>query len=455
MQFFSKNFAIIVIVAMAFFIELLDTTIINTSIPQIAESFNAPALTIKIAITSYLMALAIFIPISGWLADKYGTKKIFLSAIVLFTLSSLFCGISQSIYQLALFRFIQGIGGALMIPIGRLIVLQAFSSQDLLKIMSYISILALIGPVLGPLLGGYITTYYSWHWIFFINIPLGVFEFLLAYKYIPNEKANQPKKLDLKGFILIALGLTFVAFSAENVSEKLISKTIIWTILIIGIIFIFSYVVYSKKTKHTILNLNLFKINSFLMGNLQLLISIIAAGGISFVLPIMLQTYFKLNPLYSGLYTAPIAVGAILIRPFIPFLVKNIGYKKLLAFNTILLSCCLFAFYLISNINHIYIILLGINYGIFYTIQISCSAVIGYLNIENKDKSAATSLQSTNQQFSLTLCICINAFLIHIFTTNNSYSIGNSHNIEAFQYTFLTLSFVLLLNFLCIKKLKI
>ncbi|WGL60950.1 DHA2 family efflux MFS transporter permease subunit [Pigmentibacter sp. JX0631] len=455
MQFFSKNFAIIVIVAMAFFIELLDTTIINTSIPQIAESFNAAPLTIKIAITSYLMALAIFIPISGWLADKFGTKKIFLSAIVIFTLSSLFCGLSQSIFQLALFRFIQGIGGALMIPIGRLIVLQSFSNQDLLKIMSYISLIALIGPVLGPLLGGYITTYYSWHWIFFINIPLGIFEFLMAYKFIPNEIAKMPKKLDIKGFILIAIGLTLIAFSAENISENLISKAIIWTLLLIGIGFVFLYIIHSKKTENSILDLNLFKINSFQIGNIQLLISIIAAGGISFILPIMLQTYFKLNPLYSGLFTAPIAFGAILIRPFIPYIVKYFGYKKLLTLNTLLLSSCIFAFYLISNINYFYLIFLGIIYGVFYTIQISCSAVIGYLNIEAKDKSAATSLQSTNQQFSLTLCICINAFLIHLFTLNNSQNSGITHNIEAFQYTFLTLSVIFLLNLFFIRKLRI
>lgn len=446
---------IIFIVAFAFFIELLDTTIINTSIPQIAQTLNVPTLTIKIAITSYLIALAIFIPISGWLADKFGTRNIFQIAVFIFTCSSLLCGFANSIYELALYRFFQGIGGALMIPIGRLIVLQAFANKDLLKIMSYISILALLGPILGPILGGYITTYYSWHWIFFINIPIGIVEFFLAYKYIDNQTVTNLKKFDLKGFILISLGLVLISFSAENMSERFLPQYFIWLFFISGCSCIFYFVLRYKNNSQAILNLSLFKNKTFLIGNIHLLITIFTAGGVSFILPILLQTQFHLNPLYSGIFSLPIAIGALIVRFFIPAIVRLLGYKKLLLINSILLSCSLFMFSSISNLNYLTLSIIGILYGIFYTIQISCSVFIGYLSITSADKSSATTLQSTNQQFAMSICICINAFLIYIFSSSAGENFIIKNNIEAFQITFLIMATLSLLNIITARKLEI
>lgn len=455
MQITFRQRIIIFIVALAFFIEILDTTIINTSIPQIAESFNVPSLTIKIAITSYLIALAIFIPVSGWLADTYGAKKIFQLAIAIFTLSSLFCGLASSIYELALFRFTQGIGGAFMIPIGRLIVLQVFSNQDLLKVMSSISIIALFGLVLGPLVGGYITTYYSWHWIFFINIPLGLLEFFLATKFIEQSQPLAKYKLDIKGFVLIALGLALVAFSAENITEKLLPTFAIIFLFFLGITLIIFYIMHARKIEQPILKLSLFFNKTFRIANFLLFITIFSAGGVSFILPILFQTQFNLSPLYSGLFTAPIAIGAIGVRPFIPTLTKNFGYKKLVQLNSLFLSCCLLFFFFLSELNYLAIIVLGIFYGVFYTIQLSSAVVIGYLSIEATEKSAATTLQSTNQQFAMSLCICLNAILIYHFSEYFSNSTNRSANILAFQYTFLVLALLSLTNIFNLRKLNI
>lgn len=455
MQITFRQRIIIFIIALAFFIEILDTTIINTSIPQIAESFNVPSLTIKIAITSYLIALAIFIPVSGWLADTYGAKKIFQLAIAIFTLSSLFCGLASSIYELALFRFTQGIGGAFMIPIGRLIVLQVFSNQDLLKVMSSISIIALFGLVLGPLVGGYITTYYSWHWIFFINIPLGLLEFFLATKFIEQSSPLAKYKLDIKGFVLIALGLALVAFSAENITEKLLPTFAIIFLFFLGITLIIFYIMHARKIAQPILKLSLFFNKTFRIANILLFITIFAAGGVSFILPILFQTQFNLSPLYSGLFTALIAIGAIGVRPFIPTLTKNFGYKKLVQLNSLFLSCCLLFFFFLSELNYLAIIVLGIFYGVFYTIQLSSAVVIGYLSIEATEKSAATTLQSTNQQFAMSLCICLNAILIYHFSEYFSNSTNRSANILAFQYTFLVLALLSLTNIFNLRKLNI
>ncbi len=446
---------VIFIVAFAFFIELLDTTVINTSIPQIAQSFNVPALTIKIAITSYLIALAIFIPISGWLADKFGTKNIFLFAVVIFTCSSILCGFASSIYELALFRFLQGIGGALMIPIGRLIVLQEFANTDLLKVMSYISILALLGPIFGPVLGGYITTYYSWHWIFFINVPIGIIEFILAYKFIDNQTSTNINKFDLKGFILVSLGLALIAFSAENMSEQLLPQIVLWLMFIFGVFCIIYYIMQYKKNCPAILNLSLFKNKNFLVGNLQIFITIFTGGGVAFLLPILLQTQFHLNPLYSGIFSLPIAAGSFIVRFFIPILVKLLGYKKLLLINSLFLSSSLFMFSSISKLNYITLSIIGILYGVFYTVQLSCSVFIGYLSITPPDKSSATTLQSTNQQFALSICICINAFLLHIFSLNSGENFIIKNSVEPFQITFFIFAVLSVLNVLNARKIQI
>ncbi len=438
------------LISLAFFIELLDTTIINTSIPQMAISFNVPETAIKLAITSYLIALAIFIPISGWFADKFGSRTIFCSAIFIFTLSSLFCGLSNSIYELAFYRILQGIGGALMTPVGRLIILQTFDKNDLIKIMSYISIPALFGQMIGPLLGGIITTFYSWHWIFFVNIPLGIILFSLSLKFIKNEKSIYLKKLDLKGFILIALGFSFLSFSLENLSEKIFPKVFLIILMFIGSIILIYYIFYSKKIKNPIINLKLFQTKTFKLANIQLLISISSLGGISFLIPILLQSQFKMTPLHSGIMVLPIAIGAIFIRFFVSKLVSTFGYRKILIINPLIISSCVLLLTFIKE-NSIYLIIIfGFLFGIFYTLQISVTSILGYLDIKPIDKSNATSIQSSSIQLSMNMAICFSALFLNFFLTLNNAKLGILNNtnevILSFQYCFIIMSFLFLLN---------
>jgi len=438
------------LISLAFFIELLDTTIINTSIPQMAISFNVPETAIKLAITSYLIALAIFIPISGWFADKFGSRTIFCSAIFIFTISSLFCGLSNSIYELAFYRTLQGIGGALMTPVGRLIILQTFDKNDLIKIMSYISIPALFGQMIGPLLGGIITTFYSWHWIFFVNIPLGIILFSLSLKFIKNEKSIYLKKLDLKGFILIALGFSFLSFSLENLSEKIFPKVFLIILMFIGSIILIYYIFYSKKIKNPIINLKLFQTKSFKLANIQLLISISTLGGISFLIPILLQSQFKMTPLHSGIMVLPIAIGAIFIRFFVSKLVSIFGYRKILIINPLIISSSVLLLSFIKE-NSIYLIIIfGFLFGIFYTLQISVTSILGYLDIKPIDKSNATSIQSSSIQLSMNMAICFSALFLNFFLALNNAKLGILNNtnevILSFQYCFIIMSFLFLLN---------
>ena len=455
----KNNMPAVWLVAVVFFMELLDTTIINTSIPNIAISFSVEPITIKTAITSYLIALAIFIPISGWLADKFGIKTIFSLAILIFTISSLLCGLSHSIYELSLFRALQGFGGAMMAPVGRLIIIRSFGPSDLVKVMSYVSIPALFGPVMGPLLGGFISTYYSWHWIFFINIPIGMICFILAQKFIVNDKVQKNPPLDIKGFILTAVAFSFLSFGFENLSENLISKFIIYILLFIGLVSLILYFMHFKHTQNPLLDFKLFKINPFLIANIQIFLTIISMGGMSFLLPILFQSQFGLTPLQSGLMTFPIAVGSLSVRFFVPKIIKYFDYKKTLIINSVLCSISLLSFTLINSINHVLIIIIGFIFGCLYILQISTVIPLGYIEIKNEQKSKATSLQATMQQLSMSFGICLCALILNILLSNFNSTLGNLSDTKnvvlIFHYCFIIMSAINLLNLIPTAFLKL
>lgn len=226
------------IITSALFMEMIDTTIINTAIPEISVAFKTHPINLKFAVTSYLISLAIFIPISGWAADRFGTKNIFLISIIIFTISSIFCGFSNSLIELSAFRAIQGFGGALMTPVARLIMVRVFPPTELVKATMYIFLPALLGPVLGPLIGGILTTYVSWRWIFFINIPIGITALYFAKKYIQNEVATNKPKLDILGFLLIGSSLACLAIAMESIGESVISTESLKIISITGFLFL-------------------------------------------------------------------------------------------------------------------------------------------------------------------------------------------------------------------------
>ena len=458
METSRKSMAAVWIVAIVFFMELLDTTIINTSLPQIATSFGVPTISIKLAITSYLITLAVFIPISGWMADKYGTRKIFTSAILIFTVSSFFCGISTSLYELALFRALQGIGGAMMTPVGRLIIIRSFQPTELVRIMGYITIPALFGPIIGPLLGGFITTYYSWHWIFFINIPVGIVCFLLSQKFVQNEKSLTSKPLDIKGFFLCAFALSFISFSFENISEHFFSKTLLIIIIILGFLLLSIYFFHAKKIKYPLLDLNLFKINSFLIANILLILSLLSMGGVNFLLPILFQSQFGLTPIQSGLMTFPIAVGALVMRPCVPKIIQTLGYKKTLIINPVLCSINLLFFTFINESNPLQIGFIGFAFGAWYALQFSTSNILGYTKINSNDKSMATSLQSTTQQFGMSLGICFSALILNTFLSLSEAHLGNFNETKdvvfSFHNCFIIMASLCLLNSLVALILK-
>ncbi|WP_186645531.1 DHA2 family efflux MFS transporter permease subunit [Fluviispira vulneris] len=437
---------IIWILAGIMFIEMVDTTIINTAIPDIAHSLKANPVNLKFAVTSYLLSLAMFIPISGWAADRFGTKPVLSSAIIIFTISSILCGLATSLVELSIFRFIQGFGGALMTPVARLIMVRIFPPSELVRATMLIFFPALFGPIVGPLLGGVITTYTTWRIIFFINIPMGILTYLLVQKYIPNEIAENKKRLDLKGFFLSGISLASLTVALETVGENLISSKLHTFVATIGSFTLLLFIYHAiKMQEKSILNLTLFKIKTFRTGVIGNSITYISTGGVSFLLPLLFQLQFGMTPLKSGLLVAPMAVGALIMRGISPRILKRYGFKRVLSIAPF--GIC-FALILISFINQnsslIYIIFSTAIFGFFNILAFSSNGPMIYVDVPKNISATATSLDVTIRQFSNSISIGFSSFILISFLNYYTFPIHNPKAIEAFRTTFFILALCIL-----------
>ncbi|APJ02934.1 DHA2 family efflux MFS transporter permease subunit [Silvanigrella aquatica] len=441
---------IIGILASVLFMEMMDSTIINTAIPEIAKSFQTNPVNLRFAVTSYLLSLAIFIPISGWAADTYGTKTVFSNAIIVFTISSIFCGFSNSLWEMAIFRALQGFGGAMMTPVARLIMVRVFPPHELVRATMNIFIPALLGPVMGPLVGGLITSYSNWRWIFFINIPIGIAALLLTYKYIENEVAENKTDADIIGFLLIGTSLSCFAIAMESVGETIIPAALLKIILSVGIIAFIMFIIHAIQYKdRSILNLQLFKYRTFRFGVIGNVIAYISTGGVAFLLPLLFQLQFGLSPAMSGLLIAPMAVGAIIMRGISPKLIKKYGFKRVISIAP--LGIC-FSLLAISFINkessYLYICLSCGFLGFFTILLMSSNGPMIYVDIPKAKSANATSLDITIRQFSAGLSIGFVSYLIIVFLNNLNTTIYSIDGIKAFHYTFFILSMIILIQIL-------
>lgn len=286
------------ILATAIFMQMLDSTILNTSLPSIARDLQESPLNMQNAIVSYVLTLALFMPVSGFLADKFGTKKIFILSLVLFSLGSLFCSLSQNLTQLVISRVIQGVGGSLMTPVGKLALIKTFDKSELLKAMNYAIVPALIGPILGAVIGGYIVDYLSWHWIFLINIPIGILGILLSIRCMPNYK-SPVIDFDLKGFLIFAAASLLLSISLELLGNTK-NITPILLILMLGFLMLFYYYKHAKTDNNPIFPLNLFQVRTFRVGILGNLATRLGISSVPLLVPLMIQISYGQSALTSG-----------------------------------------------------------------------------------------------------------------------------------------------------------
>jgi EmrB/QacA subfamily drug resistance transporter len=403
------------IVACALFMENLDSTVIATALPAIARSLHEDPLRLNLAITSYLLSLAVFIPLSGWVADRYGARSVFRAAIVVFTLGSACCGLAESLPQLVAARIFQGIGGAMMVPVGRLVMLRTVPKSELVRAMSYLTVPALIGPVLGPPLGGFIVTYSSWRWIFYINLPIGLLGIALASVFIENVKEAGKWPLDLRGFLLSGVGLAGLMFGFETAGRGVLPMPLVAALLTAGALGTTAYVLHSRIHSHPIIDLKLLRIPTFAAAVTGGSLFRIGIGALPFLLPLMLQLGFGLSPFASGLLTFTSAAGAMTMKITAAPIIRTFGFRRVLLGNAVISSLFVasYAFFAPST-PHWLIVLALLSGGFFRSLQFTSTNTLIFADVPPPLMSRATSFQSMAQQLSVSIGVGIGALLLHV-----------------------------------------
>lgn len=410
------------VIAFASFMEMLDVTIITTAIPQMAVSLGSDPIHLKIALTSYLLSIAIFIPISGWFCDRFGTKRVFVTALAVFTMGSLFCSLAMNINTLIISRVIQGIGGALMMPVGRLILLKSFPRDELVKVTNYINIPALIGPALGPVLGGLIVSYVSWRWIFIVNIPFGIAAIIFASKALTNYVGDKVERLDFVGFIVFGLGLAGMAFTFDAIGENSLEQGLMSRVLLVSLALLTIYFIRSRYVKEPFLDLTVFKIRTFRITILGNFFSRCGVEGMRFLLPLFFQLSLTKSPMYSGLLLLPYAMGMLIIKLFIRDGLRWLGFRSLLIINTFLLGMSILIFGFMDEQTPLLLLVVVIFiHGVLTSIQFSCVNVLNYVDLTARNVSKGTSIAGAVQQLSMSFGIGIAAIILGYFMEGNNH----------------------------------
>lgn len=404
------------IVAIAFFMQLLDSTIISTSLPQMGQSFGVPAVAMSIGITAYMLTMAVFVPLSGWLADRFGARNIFLLAIVLFTLSSLACGFSQSLPQFVAARVVQGLGSALMTPVGRILVLRNAPKSELLNATALITWPALFAPVVGPVLGGFITTYLSWHWNFFINIPLGLIGLALVARFIPGDREADPKPLDWPGFFLTSLGLALLLYGLERIAHP--EDGALPTVLLVsaGIVVGWLAVRHLRRAPHPLLDLSAFKVLTFALSTLAAgTIFRVAINATPFLLPLLFQVGFGLSPVDAGLMILAYFLGNLGMKTVTTPTLRRFGFRTVMVVNGIIASASIMACAAISpETPQALVVALMLIAGLSRSMQFTALNTLAFADIDATQRSSAATLSSMLQQISMLFGVAVAAAILNL-----------------------------------------
>jgi len=402
------------IVACALFMENLDGTVISTALPQIAASIGTDPIRLSLGITAYLLSLAVFIPVSGWVADRFGARTIFRAAIAVFTVGSILCGLSNSLFELTAARVFQGLGGAMMVPVGRLVLLRSVDKRELVRAMAYLTVPALLGPVMGPPVGGFLATYVSWRWIFFLNVPIGIAGIALVSIFIENHREPDVPPLDLVGFILSGLALSGLMLGFETVGRDGVSPAVAIALLATGFIAAVGYVRHASRHPHPLLDLTLFGIPTFRIAVGGGLMFRIGMGALPFLLPLMLQLGFGMTAFASGMLTFASAAGALIMKMTAQPILRWLGFRLTLFWNALISSAFLFIYAALRpGTPDLLILALLLAGGFFRSLQFTGLNTLAFADIVPVRMSRATSLSSTAQQLSMSMGVATGAALLH------------------------------------------
>lgn len=406
-----------IILAVALFMENMDSTVIATSLPAIAADIETSPIALKLALTAYLVSLAIFIPISGWMADRHGAKSVFRAAIAVFMLGSVACALSNSLASFVGARFLQGVGGAMMTPVARLVLIRSTPKSELVSAMAWLTIPALIGPIMGPPVGGFITTYFSWHWIFLINIPIGIAGILLATRFLPETPPAPTPKLDVPGLILSSIAASGIVFGLSVVSLPALPPTVGIATLVVGIIAAALYLLHARRAANPLLALNLFSNQTFRAAVVGGSIFRIGIGAVPFLLPLMLQLGFGFSPFQSGLITFVTALGALGMKFATTWIFRNFGFRRVLIAGSLVTASTIAVYGLFTPATPVWVMMLFILVGGFIRSMFFTGVnAFAYADIATEDASRATPIVAVAQQLSIALGVALAGSILEVST---------------------------------------
>jgi EmrB/QacA subfamily drug resistance transporter len=422
------------VVAIAFFMQTLDGTILNTTLPTMARDLGESPLRMQSVVIAYMLTVALFIPASGWLADRFGTKRAFLTAIVLFSFGSLLCALSHSLTFLIAARVVQGVGGALLLPVGRLAVLRAFPRVELIKVLSFVTIPGLLGPLVGPPLGGWIVEVATWHWVFLINLPVGLFGVIASLRVMPDLRGDTAHGFDWAGFVLFSLGLVLISLGLQGLGEHALSVAVSMLLVIGGLAAMAGYWLHAARTPNALFSLKLFDIPTFSIGVLGNLFARLGSGAMPFLTPLFLQVGLGYSPSRAGLSMVPTVIGAMTIKFFAERVIKRFGYRRVLTFNTLLLGIFIASFALVDRSTPHWLILVQLGlFGIVNSMQFTAMNTLTLGDLDDARASAGNSLLSVVMQLSMSLGVAAAGALLAAFVTvpDSSSASGLLHTFHA------------------------
>lgn len=404
------------LVAVALFMENLDATILNTAVPTMAANLGVAPLSLKSVLTSYTLSLAVFIPISGWMADRFGTKRVFSLAILLFMMGSILCAASSNSPMLVASRIIQGMGGAMMIPVGRLALVRSFPRSEMLRVTTYVIIPALIGPLIGPSLGGAIIHWFSWRVIFLLNVPVALIGLCMAYHHMPDYRAERAPPLDRSGFVLFGIGIALLSYVLEVFGEHTLSVPVLSLMTLVSLVLLAAYWRHSRKITTPLLAMELFKVRTFRVSVLGGFVTRLGIGGMPFLLPLLYQIGLGFPPWQAGLLTIPLALAAIGMKVISRPLLARFGHRQVLIVNTVMLGVTITVFTQIGPGASIWMIVpLSFMQGFFSSLQFTSMNTLIFADVEDRDASKASSISSTGQQMSTSFGIAVASMLTAYF----------------------------------------
>ena len=421
------------LVAVAFFMEALDTTILNTAVPTIANALHVVPLSMKAVLSSYTLSLAIFIPISGWVADRFGTRLVFSSAIGIFTLGSLLCGISSNIHVLVACRILQGLGGAMMVPVGRLTMVRTFAKSELIRAMSFVAIPGLIGPMLGPVTGGLIVGYFNWRVIFFVNLPIGLLGLYMVHRHLPDYLEPDTKPLDFPGFLLFGSGIGLLSYVLEVFGEHTLTGPQILGLLAVSAVLLAGYGFRAMRTAYPLLRITLFRLRTFRSAVGGSFFTRLGIGGIPFLFPLLYQVGLGFTPIQSGMMMMPQAIAAMSLKLTMPVILSRFGYRAVLNSNTVILGLLIMLFATIGAHTPVWLVVMEVFcYGFFTSLQYTSMNTLAYADVTERETSSASTMVSTIQQMSISFGVATSSlatafFIPDRFRSNPSEMIHGIH----------------------------